>query len=102
MNKPLSESDLATPKVTTGPITGSHKIYSAPELAPDHGQVGGPGVVAAHRAGVVHPNRGDRLAHHMGLQAAAHHLDFGQFGHLGGRFPRGVQHFPRFECLVRR
>ena len=35
MNKPLSEADLATPKVTTGPITGSHKIYSVPELAPD-------------------------------------------------------------------
>jgi phosphomethylpyrimidine synthase len=35
MNKPLAESDFATPKVTTGPITGSHKIYSAPEAAPD-------------------------------------------------------------------
>ena len=35
MNKPLSESDLATPKVTTGPIAGSRKIYAAPEAAPD-------------------------------------------------------------------
>src|ERR1700683_5407715 len=35
MNKPLSEADLATPKVTTGPIAGSRKIYSTPELAPD-------------------------------------------------------------------
>src|SRR6202049_3240912 len=35
MNKPLSESDLATPKVTTGPIAGSRKIYVAPEAAPE-------------------------------------------------------------------
>jgi phosphomethylpyrimidine synthase len=35
MNKPLSASDLATPKVTTGPIAGSRKIYSVPEAAPD-------------------------------------------------------------------
>src|SRR5580704_11969644 len=35
MNKPLSDSDLATPKVTTGPIAGSRKIYSVPETAPD-------------------------------------------------------------------
>ncbi len=35
MNKPLSETDLATPQVTTGPIAGSRKIYSAPEAAPD-------------------------------------------------------------------
>ena len=35
MNKPLSESDLATPTVTTGPIAGSRKIYSAPQAAPD-------------------------------------------------------------------
>ena len=35
MNKPLSESELATPKVTTGPIAGSRKIYSVPEAAPD-------------------------------------------------------------------
>jgi len=35
MNKHLAESDLATPKVTTGPIAGSHKIYSQPDAAPD-------------------------------------------------------------------
>ena len=35
MNKPLSESDLATPTVTTGPVTGSRKTYSSPEAAPD-------------------------------------------------------------------
>jgi phosphomethylpyrimidine synthase len=35
MNKPLSESELATPKVTTGPITGSRKIFSVPDAAPD-------------------------------------------------------------------
>ena len=35
MNKPLSASDLATPKVTTGPIAGSRKIHSVPEAAPD-------------------------------------------------------------------
>ena len=28
MNKHLAESDLATPKVTTGPIAGSRKIYA--------------------------------------------------------------------------
>src|SRR5579862_9594615 len=35
MNKPLSEADLATPKVTTGPIAGSRKIYSTPDMASD-------------------------------------------------------------------
>src|ERR1700744_542255 len=35
MNKPLAESDFATPKVTPGPIAGSRKIYSAPEAGPD-------------------------------------------------------------------
>jgi phosphomethylpyrimidine synthase len=35
MNKPLAESDLATPKVTTGPIAGSRKIYARPDAAPD-------------------------------------------------------------------
>jgi phosphomethylpyrimidine synthase len=35
MNKPFSESDFATPKVTTGPIAGSRKTYTAPEGAPD-------------------------------------------------------------------
>jgi phosphomethylpyrimidine synthase len=35
MNKHLAESDLATPKVTTGPIMGSRKIYARPDAAPD-------------------------------------------------------------------
>src|ERR1700755_107373 len=35
MNKHVAASDLATPKVTTGPIAGSRKIYSVPEAAPD-------------------------------------------------------------------
>ena len=35
MNKPLSGADLATPTVTTGPVTGSRKTYSSPEAAPD-------------------------------------------------------------------
>ena len=35
MNKPLSEADLATPKVTTGPLMGSRKAYATPESAPD-------------------------------------------------------------------
>ncbi len=35
MNKPLAETDLATPKVTTGPIAGSRKIYARPDAAPD-------------------------------------------------------------------
>ena len=35
MNKHLSQSDLAAPKVTTGPIAGSRKIYSTPQAAPD-------------------------------------------------------------------
>ena len=35
MNKPISASDLVTPKVTTGPLVGSRKIYSNPEAAPE-------------------------------------------------------------------
>src|SRR3990172_1767345 len=35
MNKHIPASDLATPKVTTGPIAASRKIYSVPEAAPD-------------------------------------------------------------------
>jgi phosphomethylpyrimidine synthase len=35
MNKHISGTDLATPKVTTGPIAGSRKIYSSPDAAPD-------------------------------------------------------------------
>ena len=35
MNKPITPTDLITPKVTTGPIAGSRKVYSSPEAAPD-------------------------------------------------------------------
>ena len=35
MNKPVTASDLVTPKVTTGPLIGSRKTYSKPEAAPD-------------------------------------------------------------------
>ena len=33
MSKPVSPADLVTPKVTTGPIIGSRKTYSAPDAA---------------------------------------------------------------------
>jgi phosphomethylpyrimidine synthase len=35
MNKHIPESDLVTPKVTTGPIAGSRKIYARPDAAPN-------------------------------------------------------------------
>ena len=35
MNKHISKTDLASPKVTTGPISGSHKTYTTPDTAPD-------------------------------------------------------------------
>ena len=35
MNKPVSQSELATPKVTTGPLIGSRKTHVVPEAAPD-------------------------------------------------------------------
>ena len=31
----ISASDLVTPKVTTGPLIGSRKVYSKPEAAPE-------------------------------------------------------------------
>ncbi|MGH6826259.1 MAG: hypothetical protein ACREC7_11230, partial [Methyloceanibacter sp.] len=31
MNKPISAKDVAPPKVTTGPLNGSRKIYSSPQ-----------------------------------------------------------------------
>ena len=31
MNKPLSPKDVTAPKVTTGPLSGSRKVYSSPE-----------------------------------------------------------------------
>ena len=35
MNKHIPEADLATPKVTTGPLAGSRKIYARPDAAPE-------------------------------------------------------------------
>jgi phosphomethylpyrimidine synthase len=35
MNKPVTSADLVTPKVTTGPLPASRKVYSSPEVAPD-------------------------------------------------------------------
>src|SRR5258706_16315216 len=35
MNKHVSGSELETPKVTTGPLPASRKIYARPESAPD-------------------------------------------------------------------
>jgi phosphomethylpyrimidine synthase len=35
MNKHISGSELETPKVTTGPLPASRKIYSRPDAAPD-------------------------------------------------------------------
>ncbi len=35
MNKPISPKDVATPKVTTGSLPGSRKVYSSPEGHPD-------------------------------------------------------------------
>ena len=35
MNKPVAPSELETPKVTTGPLQGSRKIYATPDTAPD-------------------------------------------------------------------
>ena len=35
MNKHIAAPQFEAPKVTTGPITGSRKVYSTPEAAPD-------------------------------------------------------------------
>ena len=58
MNKHLSESDLATPKVTTGPIAGSRKIYSVPEAAPDL-RVPLRGIIVGESEGAVRFRIGD-------------------------------------------
>ena len=34
MNKPVTSADLVTPKVTTGPLPASRKVYVAPDAAP--------------------------------------------------------------------
>src|SRR5580704_2440188 len=35
MNKPVAAADFVAPKVTTGALPASRKIYSTPEAAPD-------------------------------------------------------------------
>ena len=35
MNKPITAADLVTPKVTTGPLPASRKIYCSPDAAPE-------------------------------------------------------------------
>ena len=35
MNKPISAADFVAPKVTTGGLAGSRKVYATPESAPD-------------------------------------------------------------------
>ena len=35
MNKPVTTADLVTPKVTTGSLPASRKVYAAPDAAPD-------------------------------------------------------------------
>ena len=34
MNKPITSADFVTPKVTTGPLPASRKVYASPEAAP--------------------------------------------------------------------
>ena len=34
MNKPVTTADLVTPKVTTGSLPASRKVYARPEAAP--------------------------------------------------------------------
>src|SRR5665647_1162101 len=35
MNKPVTSADLVTPKVTTGSLPASRKVYCAPDAAPE-------------------------------------------------------------------
>jgi phosphomethylpyrimidine synthase len=35
MNKPVTSADLVTPKVTTGPLPASRKVYARPDAAPE-------------------------------------------------------------------
>ena len=35
MNKPITSADLVTPKVTTGPLPASRKVYCSPASAPE-------------------------------------------------------------------
>lgn len=47
MNKPTSQAEFETPKVTTGPLPGSRKIFTSPSAAPD--------IKVPHREIDLHP-----------------------------------------------
>ena len=47
MNKPRNQAEFPTPEVTTGPISGSHRVYTRPEAAPD--------LKVPHREIALHP-----------------------------------------------
>ncbi|GAB4519314.1 MAG: phosphomethylpyrimidine synthase ThiC [Parvularculaceae bacterium] len=51
VNKPRKSSDFETPRVTTGPLPASRKIYTAPGAAPD--------LRVPHRAIDLHPSAGE-------------------------------------------
>ena len=57
MNKPFSPKDVAPTKVTTGPLAGSRKVYSAPE---GHGDIAVPlreiALAASSSAAIGQPN----------------------------------------------
>jgi phosphomethylpyrimidine synthase len=48
VNKPADQSAFETPKVTTGPLPGSRKLYTSPQAAPD--------LKVPHREIEVHPS----------------------------------------------
>jgi len=48
MNKPADQSEFTTPKVTTGPLPASRKVYSHPPAAPD--------IAVPHREIDLHPS----------------------------------------------
>ncbi|VBA55541.1 hypothetical protein LAUMK41_01807 [Mycobacterium attenuatum] len=60
------------PQVLAAPIGSGDSRAQQPRR-----QVGGSGLVAPYRPGVMDPDRGHRLAHDVGRQAAAHHLNLG-------------------------
>ncbi|MBU2607574.1 MAG: phosphomethylpyrimidine synthase ThiC [Alphaproteobacteria bacterium] len=51
MNKPADQSAFETPKVTTGPLPASRKVYTHPPQAPD--------VAVPHREIDLHPSAGE-------------------------------------------
>ena len=47
MNKPTHQSEFETPKVTTGPLPGSRRVYTSPKA--------GPALKVPHREIDLHP-----------------------------------------------